>query len=196
MTFQSIDIRDKHLALIVVDMQRKYAADRMEGPVRAIVPVINEASALFRRHGRPVVLVRMEGVGHGIPEGLEDPDGFVDGLFTDPGDIIVDKTRMNAFFGTGLGEELRSRGVDGVVVCGVVAKWCVHATYFGAFEADLCPYLLKGGSASFDPEHVVHVEALCKTVSMDDLLANPGLTERAHFKCPSYGMRYEGLRGL
>lgn len=170
----SIDIRTKRPALIVVDMQRRYAVGDMAS-ASDILPNVNGASELFRKAGLPVVMVKMKGPGHGTPEWLADPEGFIDGLVVRDSDILVEKREMNAFCGTGLSDILRNTGSDSVVICGVVAKWCVIATYFGAFEHGFMPYLLKDGTASFDPEHVPHVEAICKTVDLDGLRQVPAL---------------------
>lgn len=171
MTISTADIGGKGLALIVVDMQNKYGSGALRDATAGILPTINGATSMFREAGRPVVLVKMDGEGHGC-EGIEDPDGFVDGLVTDPSDIVVHKTEMNAFCGTGLGPMLKGMGVDGAVICGLVAKWCVHATYFGAYDHGICPYLLRGGSAATDPKDTERVEALCKTVGPEDIRGN------------------------
>ena len=154
-----------------MDMQNKFASGALRAPTEGILPAINAAMSMFREAGRPVVLIKMDGEGHGT-EGIEDPDGFVRGLRTGSEDIVVHKTEMNAFCGTGLGDILRDRGVDGAVICGLVAKWCVHATYFGAYDESICPYLLRGGTASSDPKDTAMVEALCKTVGPEDIVRN------------------------
>lgn len=118
----------------------------------------------------------MRSEGHGVPEGLADPDGFVDGLEVEESDIIIDKTEMNAFCRTGLADELSRTDSDSVVVCGVMARWCVISTYFGAFEHGFMPYLLKGGTASFIPEDIPHIEAICKVVGTDMLEDVPSLS--------------------
>ena len=141
--------------------------------------------SMFREAGRPVVLIKMDGEGHGT-EGIEDPDGFVRGLRTGSEDIVVHKTEMNAFCGTGLGDILRDRGVDGAVICGLVAKWCVHATYFGAYDESICPYLLRGGTASSDPKDTAMVEALCKTVGPEDIVRNRAFGGLDSFKFRPY----------
>ncbi len=172
MAIETSDIDGKSLALVVVDMQNKFAFESLRAGAEAILPTINAAVATFRERSRPVVFVKMEGTGHGIPDDVEDPDGFIDGLAVTEGDTVVHKKEMNAFFGTGLGEALRGMGVDGVVVCGLVSRFCVHATYFGAFDEGICPYLLKDGSASYNPDHTAHVESLCKLVTVEGLSAN------------------------
>jgi nicotinamidase-related amidase len=45
-----------------------------------------------------------------------------------PEDIMLDKKRNSAFFGTTLDALLRARGVDNLVVCGVTTSMCVEST--------------------------------------------------------------------
>lgn len=155
-------------ALVVVDVQNKYASGDLEGPARSILPTVNGAISAFRAAGRPIFFIRMEGSSPCVPE-VEGGDDFLAGLDVREGDTVVTKRRMNAFHGTGLGDAARSAGCDSVVVCGLVSRWCVHATYFGAYDEDLTPFVLRGGIAGTDPENTRMVEALCKTVGVDEL---------------------------
>ena len=171
------DIRTKSLALIVVDIQNKYAQGAMAEPVAGILPVVNDAIGMFRDSGRPVFFIRMTTRSACVPEDMEDPDGFVEGLDFREGDPVVPKSEMNAFHGTGLGGMLRTLGCDGAVICGLVSRWCVHATYFGAYDEDVCPYILRGGIAGADPENTRMVEALCKTVGPEEILGSRGFRD-------------------
>ncbi len=64
-------------------------------------------------------------------------------------------------------------GCDAIVLVGMVAHYCVLATYFSAFDHGICPYILEGGIATTDESNVMHVEAICKTVDLDDISTNP-----------------------
>ncbi|MDO5852875.1 MAG: isochorismatase family cysteine hydrolase [Thermoplasmata archaeon] len=178
---KSIDIEDKSLALVVVDMQNKFAAGELEAPARGILPTVNSAIAMFRSAGRPAVFVAMDGEGHGIPEGMEDPHGFVEGLDIRPEDAVVHKSEMSAFCRTELADVLHGMGADGIVVCGLVSRWCIISTYFGAYDHDICPYLLAGGSASSDPADTRNVEAVCRTVTFDDIRTNRAFRARGSY---------------
>ncbi len=61
----------------------------------------------------------------------------VDELKPAPGDHIIWKRRSNAFYNTDLETVLRSRGIDTVIVTGVVTNACVANTVRGAQERDL-----------------------------------------------------------
>jgi nicotinamidase-related amidase len=45
-----------------------------------------------------------------------------------PSDIIVEKTHASAFHETGLAEQLRTKGVDSLVIAGLTTSGCVRAT--------------------------------------------------------------------
>ena len=58
---------------------------------------------------------------------------IVDELTVEAGDIIIPKRRYSGFFGTSLDLSLRERGVDTVIVTGVVTNICVRSTVHDAF---------------------------------------------------------------
>ena len=41
-------------------------------------------------------------------------------------ELVLEKVRYDAFYGTRLDHELRGWGVDTLVICGTVANICVH----------------------------------------------------------------------
>jgi ureidoacrylate peracid hydrolase len=64
-------------------------------------------------------------------------------LAPEPEDIIVDKTRYSAFFGTDLADTLRARGVTLVVITGVTTNMCVESTVRDAFTLDFKVVVLE-----------------------------------------------------
>lgn len=52
---------------------------------------------------------------------------------------------------------------------GLSASGCVLGTYWRAFDGDVRPYLIRGGVASHNEEHVRFAEEICDTVSLDAL---------------------------
>ncbi|GIG60534.1 hydrolase [Longispora fulva] len=85
----------------------------------------------FRAQGRPVFLVRVD-----RPNVDEQPpgSGFADGL-VQPGDVLIVKNTIGAFFGTTLDADLRARGVDTVVLGGLVTTMGVESTARAACDA-------------------------------------------------------------
>ena len=58
---------------------------------------------------------------------------IVDEIPVDASDIIISKRRYSGFFQTTLDLNLRERGIDTVIVTGVVTNICVRSTVHDAF---------------------------------------------------------------
>lgn len=135
-------------ALIIIDIQKQFAdggrlgvagADRVFGPLDQLVraarcggaPVVWTAYRLptSRVLGRTSSRLGIDGLHVGEQAEL---------LITpEAGDIVLDKPRQSAFYGTPLESYLRALGVDTVVICGWTANSCVLATSFDAAARDL-----------------------------------------------------------
>lgn len=101
-----------------------------------LIPRINEAITEFRERGEPVIFIADS----------HDPDDkefkiwpkhcvrgtkgaqVVDGLDKEPGDELVEKTTYSAFYNTRLDEVLKEKGVDELVLTGVLTNICVLHT--------------------------------------------------------------------
>jgi nicotinamidase-related amidase len=77
---------------------------------------------------------------------------FVDELKPLPGDHITWKRRSNAFYNSDLELMLRRRGIDTVIITGVVTNGCVANTVRGAQERDLHVIVLSDCCAAMMPE--------------------------------------------
>jgi nicotinamidase-related amidase len=154
-------------ALLVIDVQKefyKYGPAMAQSMDYAIYH-INDAIALFRAKGLPVISIQHINVKDNLVPGTE---GFElpEKLQVLPSDLHIHKTYGNAFNKTPLTEEIRKLGVDTVVVCGAFAEHCVLSPYRGARDLDLTPIVLKGGGISFFPEHIRFVETISDTASL------------------------------
>ena len=133
-----VDITDRRFALVLVDIQSMFT-DETPGLGESIVTrigTINDAVEGFRRSGLPVVYIRYEGLDHSGQEIDPERTGFIDGLLQpEAGEHIIGKIEMDAFLGTDLEDILKDKGCDSVLICGMVAQYCVLATYFGAFQS-------------------------------------------------------------
>lgn len=155
-------------ALVIVDMCRAYVDP--ESPLYAATApdayrVAGRLAATARAAGRPVAFTRVEYDESGANGGLffrKVPalGSFVTGNplaeFTDlvapaDGDIVVTKQYPSAFFGTSLLDDLRGRGIDTVVVCGVSTSGCVRATALDALQNGFAPMVVAQGCADRDP---------------------------------------------
>lgn len=144
-----------HCAVIVVDMQEDYCSpgyymDRAgydTRRLRAPIPRIQRVLAAARRSGLHVIYTR-----HGRP-----PAGDAgDAAFTDayprtaacgepgwqivpelrpaPGDMVIEKTAINAFAAGELDRLLRASGVRSLAFCGNTVDVCVHSTLRAAVD--------------------------------------------------------------
>ena len=71
-----------------------------------------------------------------------------------PGDIVVRKTRVGAFHGSGLNDRLRERGVDTVVLAGVQTSGVVLTAVREAADRDY--RVLVVADACADPDRDLH----------------------------------------
>lgn len=126
-------------ALLIVDMQHDFVDEGGALPVpgaKDTVPVIRRLIDFARANGIPV-FYSQDTHRAGDPEweiwGKHCERGtrgweIIEELAPAPGDLVFEKARYDAFYGTGLDHELRLRGIDTLVICGTVASICVHYT--------------------------------------------------------------------
>lgn len=159
-------------ALFVQDIQNGWLYDPdsnqdLRRSVEKRLDLINEAIAWFRSKRLPIIVGYTEDREAGLLPGttsFEVPNSVLIHE-TDP---RVTKRHSNAFANPKLGKLLRKEGCDAIVIVGLSASGCVLATFFGAFDSDIRPYLLKGGVASHNEEHVRFAEEICDTVTMSE----------------------------
>lgn len=138
---------DEKGALVLIDLQQGIA----HGTVHPVEEVIANSVRLveaFHERGLPVVLVtvnpigaaflstRIEGVGSNRTK-LVLPDNFdelVPQIPVTKGDIRVRKRHWNAFFETGLHEQLQKLGVTQIVLGGIATSIGVEGTARSASE--------------------------------------------------------------
>ncbi|MFD9359646.1 isochorismatase family protein [Streptomyces sp. NPDC060031] len=143
-------------ALILIDLMPRIVAlplaphsgTEVEGRCRRLAEA-------FRAKGLPVVVVRVE-----RPNVDEQPpgSGHVDGLLQ-AGDVEIVKRTVGAFHGTALDEQLRARGVDTVVMAGLVTTMGVESTARAAsdhgYDIEFVEDAMSGFAAD---EHAFAVE--------------------------------------
>lgn len=160
-------------ALFVQDIQNIWLYDpdsnqELRKSVESRLGVINEAIAWFRRNKLPIIVGYTEDKEQGLLPGtkrFEVPDT----VMINETDFKVTKRHANAFANPELGALLRKEGCDVIVIVGLSASGCVLATFFSAYDWDVRPYVLQGGIASHNEEHVRFAEDICDTVSLQAL---------------------------
>jgi ureidoacrylate peracid hydrolase len=167
-------------ALVVVDMQNYFCAEGFPAEVplsRAIVPNINRLAKAMRAKGSTVVWIQTTSAGalehwsnhHKYmltPErvrkrlsGLDEAsEGFL--LFPQleplPTDLRVKKIKYSAFIqgSSDLDAELKSRGIDTVLIAGTATNVCCESTARDAMLLDYRVVMLSDGNATWtDEEH-------------------------------------------
>lgn len=160
-------------ALLVQDIQNVwlYEEDSNQDLRRSVekrIDVINDAIAWFRSKNLPVIVGYTENEEEGVLRGTKSFE-VPNSIDVKETDFTVTKRHANAFAGLDLSARLRNEGCDTVVIVGLSASGCVLATYFSAFDFEVRPYLLKGGVASANEEHVRFAEEICDTLSLNEL---------------------------
>jgi ureidoacrylate peracid hydrolase len=167
-------------ALLVVDMQNYFVAEGFPAEVpiaRAIVPNINRMAKAMRTAGGAVVWIQTTSAGalenwgnhHTYmltPEraakrlaGLDEAsDGYklFPALEPSPTDLRVKKIKYSAFIpgSSDIHMELKSRGIDNLLVTGTVTNVCCESTARDAMMLDYRVVMLSDGNASLtDEEH-------------------------------------------
>lgn len=143
-------------ALVLIDlMPRIVALPVAPHTGEEVLARCRSLAEAFRADDRPVVLVRVD-----RPNVTEQPPGsdFVPDL-VQPGDIVVVKRTVGAFYGTDLHEQLRARGVRKLVLGGLVTTMGVESTARAAsdhgYELEFVSDAMSGLAAD---EHDLAIE--------------------------------------
>jgi nicotinamidase-related amidase len=125
-------------AVVVIDVQRGlFCAKPAPFEAEAVVARINAVTEKARRAGAPVLFIQHDG-----EPGGEDVVPFTEGwklhpgLEVRPGELVIRKRTCDAFYGTPLETELRSRGISTLVLTGYATDFCVDATLRSAASKD------------------------------------------------------------
>src|SRR6516162_5242983 len=154
-------------ALIDVDLQNcfvdGYPFSAPDGP--AVLDRINRLAAVCRAAGILVIhtshVLRPDGSNIGVLGELAPPvrAGIInkgaqsaalhERLVVDPRDILLDKPRFGAFYGTDLELILRARGIDTVIIAGIATNVCCETTAREAAVRDFRVLFLSDGTTTF-----------------------------------------------
>ena len=197
-------VEPKRTALLIIDMQRDFCSDdgvsgRAGRDLRLVKKAVSNTKVVLEAargaNALPIfiqniflpALRSMSGpwlralIANGtvdIEKGwtlLGSPGADIDpALAPRPDDIIVQKLRSSAFFGTGLATILRANDIRSVVCAGAVTEGCLESTARDAVFHDFYTIVLEDCVGSFDP--LLHEAALrvlktrCDVVSSGQVL--------------------------
>lgn len=143
------DLDPKTTALVVIDLQNSVVA--LEGAPYSAKDVVAKAAQLvdaFRHRGSFVILVRVaskdgkdmlrpitdEASRWGSGERPKDASEIVPEIGATDSDYVVTKHQWGAFYGTDLDLQLRRRGIDTIVLCGIATGYGVDTTAREAYQ--------------------------------------------------------------
>jgi gluconolactonase len=166
----------KKTALIIQDLQNDVISEggafaSSGAPVHAkkqkVVENVRALADAMRRAGAPVIHVHYI-VEQGAPglrlnaplfRGVADSNALVrgswgaapaDGVEPRPGDIVVEKMRMNAFHGTRLDTVLRGYGIETIVITGAWTNFSVEHTARHGADAGYNVIVVTDGTSTID----------------------------------------------
>ena len=169
---ERIEFAPSSSALLVIDMQNFFLSENSHAFIpssKAIVPNIKELIAAYRERGLPVFFTS-----HSLKEN-EDP-GIMGIWWSDviregdplseialsmgllASDIVVRKTRYNAFYSTDLEKHLVQMNIKSVVITGVMTHLCCETTAREAFSRDYEVFFVADATATQNEE--LHVSSL------------------------------------
>ncbi len=152
----------KRLALVVIDLQKGIVAAPAQ-PHGAAGVVANAArlADACRARGAYVILVHVgpSPDGKDALHPITDPqpprppptpgwDEIVPEIGPKPGDHVVRKRQWGAFYGTDLDLQLRRRGIDTIVLCGISTNFGVESTARDAYERGYHQVLVEDACSS------------------------------------------------
>jgi nicotinamidase-related amidase len=135
-------------ALLVIDVQNGLFSKRT--PIyneNTLLDNINSLRDQFSRRGGAVYFIQ-----HSNQKLLvKDSENwqFHPQLHVGKDDRIIHKTHGNAFEDTGLKEELDGRGIQNLVITGLVTNGCIRATSIGAHDLGYRVVLVEDGHSTY-----------------------------------------------
>lgn len=153
-------IQIEHTALLVIDLQIYFY--RFIQPVlkniQRVVQSCREKAIpiIFTQHGHTDVTLDggalREWWGQVILYGTKDWR-FIPEVDIDSGDTIIQKKRYSAFYETDLEKILREKGIQDLIITGVMTNLCCETTARDAFMRDFRVFFLIDGTATGKEDH-------------------------------------------
>lgn len=158
-------------ALLVIDLQNDYAhEDGAYGKAglsvkmaKRIVSPINRVIEVARQAGVIVIFTRNWKTSESTSEAMQDrdarsivgPSGLAEtwgarwyGVEPSKSDLIINKTRYDAFIGTNLEQILRSNKIETLIFTGINTNVCVESTARSAYMRDFYVVVLEDATAA------------------------------------------------
>ncbi len=159
-------------ALLLIDLQKDFFRTEYEDQnlaqqvVQRITKHTNRLLETAREYHLPVFFaitsvqadgsdwnLRMKDLGSAICIEGSEGEAILEGLKTDPGDIIIKKTRYSAFFKTDLLSKLESNSIDSLIIGGINTHACIRTAAVDAFMSDYRVFIPEECVASYNQEY-------------------------------------------
>ena len=171
MTFNSsqntspLEINKTETALVVIDLQKGIASMQV-APHDSKTVILNAARLAdeFRKNKMPVFLVHVMASDSERLSPISDEQfqrrappskdwaEFIPEIGPKENDIIITKKQWGAFYGTDLDLQLRRRGLDTIVLCGISTNYGVESTARFAYEYGYQQIFAEDAMSSSTPE--------------------------------------------
>ncbi|HSY34904.1 MAG TPA: hydrolase [Acidobacteriaceae bacterium] len=160
-----LHLHPKKTALVVIDLQNAIVG--MSPVPHSAAQVVENSKKLaeaFRVHGAPVAYVRVD-LNDFMKLPVDQPHNLGDKPLPavaseiaasagfQPGDLLVTKRHWGAFAGTDLEQQLKSRGIDTVVLTGISTNAGVESTARQGTGLGFAFVLVEDACSSQDAEH-------------------------------------------
>jgi nicotinamidase-related amidase len=171
MDVNELAIEKPTTALVVIDLQKGIVGMPTEPyPANTVVANAAKLADAFRKNSMPVFLVRVTPSPDG-KDGLKpiadkpmhvnqprpaDWADIVTELGPQPGDLVITKRQWGAFFGTELDLQLRRRGINTIVLCGISTNIGVESTARFAYEYSYHQIFAEDATAARSKEEHEH----------------------------------------
>ena len=163
-------------ALLVIDVQMALAHDDAAGAARSCPEAadnIGRLLAQFRKSGDKIIHVHHHGTDADDPFHRDAPGSAVQPFAAPQGDEqVIIKHASSAFGGTTLLADLRSAGIERVVICGATANHCAESAARSASSLGFDMIYASDAVWAYDatgPDGVAHTAAQIHSVTLANL---------------------------
>ena len=161
-----LEINKNKTAIVVIDLQKGIAAIESEPyPVKKVIENVSNLLGYIRKNNMTVFLVHVS-PSPDLKDSLHPKaettfsmsafnpswSEFVPELNVQPTDFLITKHQWGAFYGTELDLQLRRRGIDTIILCGVATNIGVESTARFAFEYGYNQILVEDAMAARSKE--------------------------------------------
>jgi nicotinamidase-related amidase len=136
----------EHIALLIIDVQQGlFATGTPPFEAEKVIDRINALTARARQAELPVIHIQQDGTAEDNLEPFTCGWELHRDLNTGPSDLRIRKTTCDAFYETDLETQLRSRGIDSILLTGYATDFCIDATLRNALSKNF--WVMVAGDA-------------------------------------------------